>query len=260
MCRACHRWQGRMLCTTCLTPDIMAQARCRRCALVLTPHPTHGEEGLCQLCAEEPPAFDHAVAALDYVAPWRQLIAALKFRKDPAIAQALGGLLLEQILKSWGLRTPGQSRTLLRLRAGAPTLILPVPLSASRLCERGYNQAALLGRHIAETLELPMRTDILTRPRDTARLMSLDADERQRHISGAFNVPPELAALIRGRHVAVVDDVLTTGATLNEIARTLWSAGAREVSVWVVARTPAPAQRASESSLWQATQPSDKAA
>lgn len=254
MCRACHRWQARTLCSTCLTPDIMAQLRCQRCALPLTDlH--HQDDALCSQCADDPPQFDHAVAALDYAAPWRQLIAHLKFKDDPAIAQALGALLLEQILKRWELRAPGQRKTLLRLRAGAPTLVLPVPLSAARLCERGYNQAALVAEHIARTLSLPMRTDILLRPRDTARLMSLDADEREAQIRGAFSVPPAQAALIRGRHVAVVDDVLTTGATLNEIARTLWVAGAREVSVWVVARTPAPTARRHRVTNWQDTQP-----
>jgi ComF family protein len=218
--------------------------------------PTQGhaaEAGLCSQCEDHPPFFDHALAALDYAAPWQQLIGALKFRDDPAISKPLAQLLAQQALKRWAARPAPEGlphrrnqphRTNpLRLRAGAPTLLVPVPLSAQRLRERGYNQAALVAGHLSKALHLPMNPRLLVRKRDTSRMMSLDADARQWQIQGAFSVRPGMADQIEGRHVAIVDDVLTTGATVNEIARTLWTAGARQVSVWVLARTPAPTQR-----------------
>jgi ComF family protein len=117
---------------------------------------------------------------------------------------------------------------------------MPVPLSPQRLRERGYNQAGLLAHHLSRTLGVPVQHDGLLRRRHTDRLMHMDAAEREAHIRRAFAVNPACLKHIRRRHVAVVDDVLTSGATLNEVARTLWQAGAAEVSVWVVARTPLP--------------------
>jgi predicted amidophosphoribosyltransferase len=197
------------------------------------------------------------------VAPWSGLIASLKFRQDPSLASFLGGMLAQQIERRWASQMAGEPRrhhsrlggsapraagpslanrrtAVPMLRRGAPTVVLPVPLSAGRLRERGYNQAWLLARAAARPWRLPLLPDGLLRQRETARLMSLDADERTEQIRGAFSVNPRRQPEIAGRHVAVVDDVLTTGATLNEIASTLWQAGAREVSVWVIARTPPP--------------------
>lgn len=253
LCRVCHRWQASTLCSQCLTLAALDTPRCVRCGLAtrtvrLEP---------CERCEDWPPAFDHAVAALEYVSPWSSLIAALKFREDPALAGFLGHLLARQVAQRWACppstvaardarstrrtsATPRAQSAVLPMRRGAPTAVIPVPLSAQRLRERGYNQAWLLARHAARPWQLPVLPRALIRQRDTARLMSLDADERAQQIRGAFSVNPALLPQVVGRHVAVVDDVLTTGATLNEIASTLWLAGAREVSVWVVARTPPP--------------------
>lgn len=211
-------------------------------------------DGLCQGCREDPPVFDHASTVLDYAEPWSGLIASLKFQQDTAMADVLARLMAPALLQRWQLRTTTSAATTSasassrnmrptrrpRWKPGAPSAIIPVPLAASRLRERGYNQAGLLARHLSRRLGLPVWPDALSRHRDTPRLMTLDADERQRHIRQAFAVSPRHEPWLQGRHVAVVDDVLTTGATLDEIARTLWLAGAREVSVWVAARTPAP--------------------
>lgn len=214
------------------------QPRCQRCALPLQP----GQDELCEICEDQPPMFDHGVAALDYSLPWSSVLAQLKFQQDPALAEVLAKLLLPPILHRWQLKPiPGQP-ALQRLRAGAPSLIVPVPLSSQRLQERGYNQAALLARQLGKQLRLPVNTHILAKHRHTPRLMSLHAQERQQRIRGAFTVAPTSQPALKNRHVAVVDDILTTGATLNEISRVLWQAGAREISVWVVARTPRPRQ------------------
>lgn len=186
--------------------------------------------------------FDHALACLDYEAPWSGLVTALKFKGDPALARVLADLLAGRVRQRWA-RPPVQGTSAPRRaawRLGAPTLVVPVPLSASRLRERGYNQAWLLARHAADRTGLPAWPDVLRRRKDTPRLMTLDADQRALHIRDAFELDPRHRHRVRGRHVAVVDDVLTTGATAHEIARLLWQEGAREVSVWVAARTPLP--------------------
>lgn len=238
-----------MLCTHCLEGAGLDARRCARCALRLSAStPAPADDGLCPDCREAPPDFDHAMAILDYAEPWAGLIASLKFRQDTAMAGALARLMAPALAGRWqtpsarraGRPSSASARSRIHWKRGAPSAILPVPLAASRLRERGYNQASLLAGALARRLGLPLWHDALIRRRETPRLMTLDADERLRHIRGAFILSPRYETLLQGRHVAVVDDVLTTGATLNEIARTLWSAGAREVSVWVAARTPAP--------------------
>lgn len=250
-CRVCHRWQRAVLCTGCLDDAGLHAPRCSRCALRLPAGKActaiaDDDDGLCQGCREDPPVFDHASTALDYAEPWAGLIASLKFQQDTAMANVLARLMTPSLQRRWQLATtskasPRNMRPARRAhwKPGAPSAIIPVPLAASRLRERGYNQAGLLARHLSRYLGLPLWPDALSRHRDTPRLMTLDADERLRHIRKAFAVSPRHEPWLQGRHVAVVDDVLTTGATLDEIARTLWLAGAREVSVWVAARTPA---------------------
>ena len=249
LCRVCHQWQGQIVCAHCVLGAQLDAARCHRCAIRV------GEGvSLCQQCEDMPPQFDHAIAALDYRLPWQGLITSLKFRQDTALAKTLAGLMAQGVLKRWGARPraePGTTsrpparipvtrQTQRRLRPGAPTVVMPTPLSDQRLRERGFNQAGLLAEHVARQVGLPVLPDGLLRPRHTQRLMTMDADARQQHIQGAFEVNELHLKHVRGRHVAVVDDVLTSGATLNEISKTLWLAGAHEVSVWVVARTPLP--------------------
>jgi len=254
LCRVCHQWQGKIMCAHCVLGAQLDAARCHRCAIRVS-------EGvsLCQRCEDMPPQFDHAMAAMDYALPWQGLISALKFRQDTALARTLSALMAQGVRQRWGARPLAEARTVSRppsriaaspasprrLRPGAPTVVMPIPLSNQRLRERGFNQAGLLAEHLGNELDLPVLHDGLLRKRHTQRLMTLDADARQQHIHGAFEVNDLHLKHVRGRHVAVVDDVLTSGATLNEISKTLWLAGAHEVSVWVVARTPLPHHGAS---------------
>lgn len=254
LCRVCNQWQGQSVCAHCVLGAQLDAARCHRCAVRVS-------EGvnLCQQCEDMPPQFDHAMAAMDYALPWQSLISGLKFRHDTALAKTLAKLMAQGVMQRWSARpqleSPLMSRpparitptraTERRLRPGAPTVVMPVPLSNQRLRERGFNQAGLLAEHLGRELALPVLHDGLLRKRHTQRLMTLDANARQQHIHGAFVVNDLHLKHVRGRHVAVVDDVLTSGATLNEISKTLWLAGAHEVSVWVVARTPLPHRGAS---------------
>lgn len=226
-CRTCGRWQRDVICPDCLHLLAPVPSRCPRCAITLPAAYPAGEP--CGLCEDYPPAFDRAVAAIDYVAPWTGLIGRLKFHEEAALAATLGGLLAERV-----------APTLRRMRPAERPWVLAAPLSDTRLRERGYNQAALLARHVAGTLRLPFLPHALHKTRHTDRLMGLSADERRAAIRGAYAVRADVAPRLAGRHVALVDDVMTTGATLDELTRTLEAAGVRSVSAWVLARTPAP--------------------
>lgn len=195
--------------------------RCQRCAISL---PENHHDEICQQCEDQAPEFDRAIAAVDYDGPWPGLITKLKFHGATALAHPLATMLAERIHQ----------------RRASVDLMLPVPLSRQRMSERGYNQSWLLARHLERQLAIPARVDVLTRRQHTQRLMSLSAEERALQIRDAFDVSPPAQPAIAGRHIAIIDDVMTTGATLDACAQTLLEAGARSVSAWVVARTPKP--------------------
>ncbi len=219
-CLMCGSWQQRSLCDDCLCSTQRRVARCLRCAIELDAH----SASTCQLCDDQSPEFDRAITALDYAQPWSSVLARLKFREGTALAAPLGELLAQAV----------------KARGGRADWVLPVPLSRQRMAERGYNQSWLLAKAVAQSLGLTARHDLVGRHWHTPRLMQLDAEQRRAQIHGAFDVSEASAQQMAGRDLAVVDDVMTTGATLNELSATLLAAGARSVSVWVVARTPAP--------------------
>ena len=183
---------------------------------------------ICIDCLAAPPPFDAAVAAVDYQFPWIGVIGAFKFGAGVDRANGLAALL------SAACRAAG---------ATGVDLVVPVPLAERRLAERGYNQAWELARRVARLLGLPARADLLQRWVDTAHLADLPRESRAEAVRGAFGVPAAAAHRLRGRHVALVDDVLTSGATAAEAARVLRHAGAAAVSVWALARTPRPDDR-----------------
>lgn len=217
----CAAWQAQTCCAACLALWRPTRLRCLRCAIDL---PDGSQTEVCARCEDHSPEFDRAVAALDYVPPWTSLMADLKFHEASDLARPLASMLNDAVAR----------------RPHRVDLVLPVPLSLPRLRERGYNQAWLIAREVARLRGLPARHDVLHRTRDTTRLMALSTEERQAQIRDAFEVLPGQAAAVRGRHIALVDDVMTTGATLDALSHTLREHGARSVSAWVVARTPAP--------------------
>jgi ComF family protein len=164
------------------------------------------------------------VCAQDYAFPWSDLVGDFKFKGDVALAR----LLAQQLADA--LRQAPQALEV--------DLVLPVPLSAARLQERGFNQSWELARRLGQIFGLTCHADLLQRPVDTAHQVDLSLQERDRNLRGAFMVTPGQHQKIAGRRVAVVDDVMTTGATLREATRTLLRAGAFSVDVWTVARTP----------------------
>ncbi len=173
----------------------------------------------------QPPPYVRAVAAFDYAKPWDGLIARFKFND----ALDLGPSLTQQLLYAIGASG-----------VELPGLLLPVPLSEQRLRERGYNQAWEIARRLGSALALRADPHLLLRTQDTPHQLALPPNARAANVRGAFAMEPLRLRELRGTHVAVVDDVLTTGATVAEITRTLLQAGAASVQVWVLARTPRP--------------------
>jgi ComF family protein len=207
---SCYLCRGAAVDTLCAECDAdlprLSVLRCPRCAL----DSPRGE--VCGRCLREAPHYDATQAVLAYEFPADALVHSLKFRGELALAGFLGALL--------------QARVAYEL----VDVVIPVPLSAGRLRSRGYNHAAEIARHVrAGKLDL----GLCARKRDTPPQMELPYDERQRNVRGAFACTRALA----GQTIAVVDDVMTTGATLNEVAKTLKAAGAARVVNWVVART-----------------------
>jgi ComF family protein len=128
-----------------------------------------------------------------------------------------------------------------RVGMSPPDLLLPVPLSKARLRERGYNQSWELARRAANHLNRPAHAHMLSRLKDTPHQLALPLNQRAANVRGAFAVDPRWSDMLKGRNIALIDDVMTTGATAGEAARVLRETGAASVQVWVVARTPAPA-------------------
>ncbi len=218
-CRLCAMPCRAPLCGACQCAYRGDTARrCPRCALRL---PTRAER--CGACAGRPPAFVAAVAWADYAAPLDRLACQIKFGGDALLARWLGGLLAQRLRQ-----TP----------PGAAALVLPVPLAPRRLRQRGYNQAWELARGVARELGWPSAGDLLLRRRDAAPQSSLPLARRTANVRAAFEARP----LAPGTRVLLVDDVMTSGSTAEHAARALLRAGAAEVGVAVLLRTPAPAQ------------------
>jgi ComF family protein len=210
-CFVCRGASRELLCEAC-REDLprLGDELCPRCAL-----PSPGA-AVCGRCLSEPPAYDATTAALAYDFPADTLVQALKFRGELALAPLLGSLLSARI-QSWSVDR-----------------VIPVPLSTARLRDRGYNQAVEIARHLARG---KLDIDVCVRHADAVAQTELPWDERRRNVRGAFGCRRALT----GATVAVVDDVMTTGATLDELALTLKRAGAARVVNWVVARTLPPA-------------------
>ncbi len=214
-CRLClaDGGYGRELCLACQQELPWLEQACERCALPLT---GQADAGVCPTCLSSPPILDACHALFGYQPPVNRWIHALKFDQDLAVARLLGQLLADRLTRS----PLGQ----------APSL-LPVPLHPSRLRQRGYNQALELVRPLLDNGWTLSRCRC-QRKRYTAAQMGLAARHRRRNLSGAFSVNGRLDR----QHILLIDDVMTTGATLNELACTLKKAGAERVEAWVIAR------------------------
>lgn len=198
-CAACDR-----------TLPYLDRPHCPSCAL---PTP-RGEQ--CGRCLSHPPAFDRTAAAFAYAFPLDRLIQGMKYREQLALAHAFAARLTSRI----------DTQHL-------PDCVIPMPLHPKKLRERGFNQSLLLAAAIARELNLELLPNACHRIRDTPSQSALPWKERKKNVRGAFRCDLDLS----GKHVALVDDVLTTGASLNALTTAVRKQGASGVSAWVVART-----------------------
>jgi ComF family protein len=214
-CAVCHAWPAQPLCEACVARFAQPQPRCRRCAI-----PVSAEIDRCGRCLGAPPPLDACYAAVSYEFPWSALIANYKFNGQASWARGFGTVMLSAPWVEPALE--------------AADLVVPMPLSGQRLAERGFNQALLLARAMA-----PAKTEarLLLRVRHTAAQAALDRNERLGNVMGAFAVDPLRVSQLRGKHVAVIDDVMTSGASLYTAADALRKAGAASVTALVLART-----------------------
>lgn len=201
------------LCHACR--DILPRAMhaCLRCAI---PMP---ESGICGLCLTTSPPFDITHALYLYAMPITKLILELKFNQKLVNARVLGELLSEKIMNTY-MNTP------------LPECIIPMPLHVARLKERGFNQAMEIARPIALTTGLPIVWKNMVRIKATQPQAMLSAAERTKNIQDAFAITQPLAQ----KHVAVLDDVITTGNTIREFCSCLKQHGAQKIDVWCIAR------------------------
>jgi ComF family protein len=210
-CAVCSLAPG-PICVDCEADFFPAgRRRCGVCAIRL-----NGEDLVCGRCLASPPGFCRATALADYAPPVDAMVIALKFRARLELAPVFGDLLAQ------------------RIAVTGNALVIPVPLAFERLSERGFNQSLQIARAFCRASGARLGADAVRRIRHAPPQQSLALDERRRNIRGAFEVTGD----VRDCDVLVVDDVMTSGSTMDEIARLLASAGAAQIHALVVARTP----------------------
>jgi ComF family protein len=211
------------VCTACETELPWLGDHCLTCAL---PLPAAGLT--CGQCLRRPPAFEQVIAPWTYSFPLDSLITRFKHNAKWPFGRLLAELLAEFL----------QHRFEEDLRR--PELLIPVPLANRRLRQRGFNQAAMLAHWLSDALEISCDERLLLRIQDTDAQQDLNAEARLKNLRNAFALAP--GADVKGQHLALVDDVLTTGATTQALARLLMDAGAARVDVYCLARTPKPGE------------------
>lgn len=217
-CAVCGAWPAEPVCARCVACFTPAVHRCLTCAL-----PVPEGVATCGACLREPPPLDACFAAVAYAYPWSGLVGRFKFGGEPGWAAVLAGRMAA---------IPGLDAELARADC-----VLPMPLAGARLAARGFNQALLLARRLA-----PKRVDalLLLRLRETGAQSALDRRGRESNVRGAFGVAPRGAAALRGASVLLVDDVMTSGASLHAAALAVREAGAARIAAVVLARTDEP--------------------
>jgi len=223
-CLLCdERCEGQPLCSHCEADLPWLDGRCTVCAV---PLPSRGL--VCGECLKRPPSYDHVEVPWRFAFPVDALITRFKHQARWPYGRLLGERLAHHLEHAFADGLP------------RPDLLLPVPLARRRLRQRGFNQAQMLADWLSRPLGIATDARVLERVLDTPAQQQLDAATRRRNLRQAFAIAT--GADIKGRHLALVDDVLTTGATAEALARLLKRAGTERVDVYCLARTPKPGE------------------
>jgi ComF family protein len=206
------------ICQDCLNELPILPQSCPRCAT-----PILANQAMeCGICLKDPPSFDATYALYLYQLPITKLIMELKFHEKLINARILGGIMAAQIKTAWYYNKP------------LPDVVIPMPLHPRRLRERGFNQALEIARPIRALTHLPIDITSCLRIKSTAPQARLSGEKRGQYMKNAFLIQRDFSGL----HVAVLDDVITTGQTIAEFCRALKQKGAFKIDVWCCAKTP----------------------
>jgi ComF family protein len=214
-CILCNNsgFNGQDICQNCLDDLPRNLNCCLRCAESFE---SQEQAQYCGRCLSSPPAFDHTVAPYGYDDRLRYLISGLKFNRHHPNARLLGFLLAHNLKPS----------------PNPPEAIIPMPIHPTRLKERGFDQTFEIAKAVTHHLKIPINPDLALRIRNTPHQIHLSAQQRRINLKSAF----QITAPKRYRHVAILDDVMTTGTTCHELAQALKKSGVKKVEVWVCAR------------------------
>ena len=217
-CILCHypTQRAQDLCQSCCDELPILPQSCPRCANILT-----SPASSCGVCLQKPPLVSAMHVLFSYQAPITKLIMELKFHENLINARLLGELMSSAIRQRWYIHKP------------LPDLIIPMPLHPRRLRERGFNQALEICRPIAKTLAIPLDATSCSRTKNTVAQARQSAKDRRQNMRQAFHCSRDFAGL----HIAVLDDVTTTGSTLHELISTLTKTRPRQIDVWCCAKT-----------------------
>ncbi len=227
-CTLCKQPSSALLCTRCAQGLHRTRTCCMQCGESLPgilPHAQPYESKRCGRCLSTPSAIERTLFAYDYDGVTAQLIQQFKFNEALILSQLLGDMIVGRLKER---------------EARPPDALVPVPLHPGRLKQRGFNQSLELARHIGKALDIPIYKNLLVRTRATPKQSGLDRKTRESNIRGAFTIRAgkEMKALA-GQHIAIVDDVITTGSTTREVAKILKQANPDRISVLAVAKTRA---------------------
>lgn len=206
--------KGQDLCGSCEQSLPWLKHACHQCALPLPDD--SGDASICGRCLKKTPFFDFSLSLFSFEKEVVTLIHKLKFHGKLAVSRLFGDLLADTAVKN----------------LDKPDCLLPVPLYKKRLKKRGFNQSIEICRSLEKAWDIPIENNLVNRTRDTQSQTGLDAKQRKKNIRGVF----EITGAIKYAHVAIVDDVVTTGSTVNELARILKKGGVKKVSVYSIAR------------------------
>ncbi|MCE2573529.1 ComF family protein [Motilimonas eburnea] len=211
-----------VVCPTCSKDLTQAYCRCLRCGL-----PLPSTQGNCGHCLAHPPQYDRLLACGLFCPPLNQVVFQLKYAKQPLFAKILGQRLACEVQQQTDFNQLSAEPL--------PELLLPVPLHPQKEHQRGFNQAQLIAQHCSRQLDIPTETRAIKRVKNTQSQTQLTRQQRQHNMRRAFKPVGSLQGI---KHLAIIDDIVTTGATVNSLTKVVKQAGVKRVDVWCICRTP----------------------